>query len=76
MLLIGTPFESAYDVLAILVKWAVNCPMSIPTVFRISFIQHPNVPGEALLKGFLVVTKTGFGKSSWVVRSMLLLMFK
>ena len=60
MLLIGTPFESVCDVLALLVQWAVNCPVSIPAAFRLS-IQHLKVPRQALLKGFL---KTGFGKTS------------
>ena len=38
MFLIDAPFESACDVLALLVEWAVNCPVSIPAAFRLYFL--------------------------------------
>ena len=59
MSFIEMPFAAAHEMLALLVEWTENTPVSIPAMWRASLIQCQFVPGLACLNGFLDVKNTG-----------------
>ena len=68
----GTPLTRACEALTLLVESAVNCPISIPALLKLSLIHWPRVPGRALLNGFLEVRNTGLGESTVAAWSVVL----